>query len=254
MVARHFSGQKTLQLYGDELLTRCDSLLNDPAQYQETLCALADLYCQGYKLDWQNLHASATPRRISLPTYPFATERYWVEASTRPAVAVNGFGGAVLHPLLHRNTSDLSAQRFSTRLSGEEAYLRGVNGARVLPEIAHLEMVRSAVAAGEDAQDQVRLEQVEWLQPVVVGSDGLDLHIELFTEENGKTSYEIYSGVAEGEDDARLIHSQGWFGIEAIEAEIIEPETPTEELLTYPQEIPSMAAELQVHHKAACSR
>src|SRR5882757_7186863 len=81
---------------------------------------------------------------------------------------------SVLHPLLHRNTSDLSAQRFSARLSGEEAYLHGVNGARVLPEVAHLEMARAAVAAaaGEDTQDRVRLEQVEWLQPVVVGPDG----------------------------------------------------------------------------------
>src|SRR6185369_14014037 len=78
-VARHFSGQKALQLYGDELLTRCDALRNDPAKYQETLCALADLYCQGYQLDWRTLHASAAPRRISLPTYPFATERYWIE-------------------------------------------------------------------------------------------------------------------------------------------------------------------------------
>ena len=62
-VARNFSGQKVLQLYGDELLARCDALRNDPAKYQETLCALAELYCQGYELDWQNLHASATPRR-----------------------------------------------------------------------------------------------------------------------------------------------------------------------------------------------
>jgi acyl transferase domain-containing protein/acyl carrier protein/SAM-dependent methyltransferase len=250
-VARHFSGQKTLLLYGNELLQRCDGLRNDPAQYQETLCALADLYCQGYALDWQNLHASATPRRIPLPTYPFATERYWVEASARPAVAVNGFGGAVLHPPLHRNTSDLSAQRFSTRLSGEESYLRGVNGARVLSEVAHLEMARAAVAAaaGEDAQDEMRLEQVEWLQPVIVGPDGLDLHVELFPEDGGKTGYEIYSGTAEGED-ARLIHSHGWFCTEAIQPEeAAESEPPTEELLTYPQVIPSTSAELHVHHK-----
>jgi acyl transferase domain-containing protein len=78
-VARHFAGQKPLQLYGDELLARCESLLNDPAQYQETLRALAELYCQGYQLAWQSLHPSATPRRIPLPTYPFARERYWVE-------------------------------------------------------------------------------------------------------------------------------------------------------------------------------
>jgi 3-oxoacyl-(acyl-carrier-protein) synthase/NAD(P)-dependent dehydrogenase (short-subunit alcohol dehydrogenase family)/acyl carrier protein len=89
-VARHFSGQKALQLVGNGLLARCDGLLDDSAKYQETLCALADLYCQGYQLDWQNLHASATPRRISLPTYPFATERYWVETVDN-IVTKNGF-------------------------------------------------------------------------------------------------------------------------------------------------------------------
>ena len=119
----------------------------------------------------------------------------------------------VLHPPLHRNTSDLSAQRFSTRLSGEEFYLRDhvVSGARVLPGVAHLEMARAAVAAatGEDAQDGMRLQQVVWLRPVVVGPDGLDLHVELFAEEDGKIGYEIYSGVAGGNDEDRVIHSQG---------------------------------------------
>ncbi len=139
---------------------------------------------------------------------------------------------SVPHPLLHRNTSDLSAQRFSTRLSGEEAYLSGVNGARVLPDVAHLEMARAAVAAaaGEDARDRVRPEQVEWLQPVVVGSEGLDLHVELFAEEDGKTGYEIYSGAAAADDEARLIHSHGWFAIEAIEEQIIEPKIPAENI------------------------
>ena len=138
----------------------------------------------------------------------------------------------VPYPLLHRNASDLSAQRFSTRLNGDEAYLHGVNGARVLPEAAHLEIARAAVAAvtGDDTQDQVRLEQVEWLQPVVVGSDGLDLHVELFAEEDGKTGYEIYSGAAEAEDEARLIHSHGCFAIGAIEEQTIEPEIPAENI------------------------
>ena len=89
-VARHFAPQKALQGYGNELLGRCDGLLDDAASYQETLSALADLYCQGYDLAWHNLHKSANPRRIPLPTYPFATERYWVETSADVAEAVAG--------------------------------------------------------------------------------------------------------------------------------------------------------------------
>ena len=74
---------------------------------------------------------------------------------------------AVLHPLLHRNTSDLSALRFSTRLSGEEFYLRDhvVGGRKILPAVAHLELARAAVsaAAGEDEQGGVSLQQVTWI-------------------------------------------------------------------------------------------
>ena len=62
---------------------------------------------------------------------------------------------------------------------------------------------------------EVRLEQVEWLRPVVVGTEGLDLHVELFAEEAGRTGYEIYSG---GEDEERVIHSQGWAVVEPLGA------------------------------------
>ena len=71
-----------------------------------------------------------------------------------------------------------------------------------------------AAAAGADAHPEVRLEQVEWLVPVVVGAGGLELHVELFDEADGKTGYEICSGVAAGADEARVIHSQGWAVVE----------------------------------------
>ena len=46
---------------------------------REILYALADLYCQGYILDWEKLFGDARPRRLSLPTYPFARTRFWTE-------------------------------------------------------------------------------------------------------------------------------------------------------------------------------
>ena len=50
--------------------------------YLETLQALASLYVKGYEVDWDLLHAGESRRRIALPTYPFAKERYWVPASS----------------------------------------------------------------------------------------------------------------------------------------------------------------------------
>jgi amino acid adenylation domain-containing protein len=46
--------------------------------YRERLLAMADLYTKGYSLDWDRLLPDNAGRRISLPTYPFDGERYWV--------------------------------------------------------------------------------------------------------------------------------------------------------------------------------
>jgi acyl transferase domain-containing protein/enoyl-CoA hydratase/carnithine racemase/aryl carrier-like protein len=40
---------------------------------------LLDAWAQGADIDWHQLYRAAKPRRISVPTYPFARQRYWVE-------------------------------------------------------------------------------------------------------------------------------------------------------------------------------
>lgn len=42
--------------------------------------ALGDLWSAGYALDWRRIEPDAAGQRISLPTYPFARDRHWVEA------------------------------------------------------------------------------------------------------------------------------------------------------------------------------
>ncbi|HET8841772.1 MAG TPA: beta-ketoacyl synthase N-terminal-like domain-containing protein, partial [Ktedonobacteraceae bacterium] len=38
---------------------------------------LMDLWVRGLSFDWNRLYGSVKPRRVSLPTYPFARKRYW---------------------------------------------------------------------------------------------------------------------------------------------------------------------------------
>ena len=66
---------------------------------------------------------------------------------------------AQLHPLLHRNTSDFSGQRFSSTFSGDEFFLRDhvVAGRRMLPGVACLEMAREGL---------IELSQVEPFAPI----------------------------------------------------------------------------------------
>jgi acyl transferase domain-containing protein len=78
-IPQDFKGQKAFEQYARELLKQSRTLKENQSKYQEILFALADLYCQGYELEWKQLFGAVKPQRIHLPAYPFAKEEYWVE-------------------------------------------------------------------------------------------------------------------------------------------------------------------------------
>ncbi|WP_217613748.1 polyketide synthase dehydratase domain-containing protein, partial [Bacillus sp. GbtcB14] len=81
------------------------------------------------------------PKRISVPVYPFAKEPYWPKKAEKKTSAAHT-GISVLHPLVQQNTSDLAVQRFSSRCTGTEFFLKDhvVREKAVLPGAAYLEM------------------------------------------------------------------------------------------------------------------
>jgi acyl transferase domain-containing protein/acyl carrier protein/SAM-dependent methyltransferase len=177
---------------------------------------LLKLWVKGLDLDWNKLYADKKPHRISLPTYPFARERYWVpEMEKGPSgKTVEAENTITMHPLLHQNTSDFTEQRFSSTFTGREFFLADhvVKGLRVMPGVAYLEMARAAVfkASGieETEQTWIRLQNVIWARPIAVGEQPVKVHIGLFPEDSGEIAYEIYS---EQETNNRepVLHSQG---------------------------------------------
>lgn len=173
---------------------------------------LMNLWTKGLIVDWDKLYGDTKPRRISLPTYPFARERYWVpEAGKSQAL---GDRVQVIHPLLHQNTSDLSEQRYSSTFTGQEFFLADhvVKGKHVLPGVAYLEMARAAVeqAAGvlKEGTTGIRLKDIVWIRPIVVGDQPIQVDISLFPEDNGEISYEIHSR-SEGNGAEPVLHNQG---------------------------------------------
>ncbi len=61
------------------------SLRQGHSEWQQMLESLASLYVNGLEVDWEGFErdytASGQRRRISLPTYPFQRERYWITQS-----------------------------------------------------------------------------------------------------------------------------------------------------------------------------
>ncbi|WP_404941319.1 amino acid adenylation domain-containing protein [Pseudomonas danubii] len=149
---------------------------------------LLELWVKGLNFDWALLGMpKGSVRRISLPGYPFARERIWVSGDVQFPLQVESLGEARLHPLLHRNVSDLAQQKFTAVFSGAEFFLRDhrVGRQKVLPGVAYLEMAREALSRslGDRASSAtLSLCHLVWSQPLTLSEQGtepatLEIHI-----------------------------------------------------------------------------
>ena len=176
---------------------------------------LADLWVKGLEFDWRKLHTDRKPSLISLPTYPFARDRYWLPCVVDRS-AMSGMGVPVLHPLLHTNTSDFFGQSYASEFTGEEFFLAdhqigadGSNRHKILPGVAYLEMVRAAVDLALPAHSgtrQMEIRNVVWAQPIAV--DGTkQVFVALSANSESIVDFEVQTSGADTYD--RVIHCQG---------------------------------------------
>jgi acyl transferase domain-containing protein/acyl carrier protein len=171
------------------------------------LSRIAELWAHGLDLDWKRLHGQVTPRRISLPLYPFAKERYWIDTAAEVAAATRE---SVLHPLLHSNTSDLNEHRYSSIFTGEESFF---DGGRELPGTVALEMARAAIERSWPAQPDapfLELRDVVWGQPLLFAGS-TEVHTSLMPFDDEQVDFEIYSA------DAVFCQGRAAWSVERVE-------------------------------------
>ncbi|MVA81559.1 SDR family NAD(P)-dependent oxidoreductase [Agrobacterium vitis] len=200
--------QVALKTYGNQCIDACRDT-DDETAYLGHLASIADLYVQGYELNFRALFAPGS-RRIPLPTYPFARERHWVEGSVTAGRAT---GATTLHPLLHWNMSDLSGVRFTSRFTGEEFFLKDhvIRGEKILPAVAYLEMVRAAlqlVLPDDGAAVEMEVQNTVWLQPLVV-AHAEDVSITLSPLPAGEPQRLFAFAVVSGAKDQPRLHCEG---------------------------------------------
>jgi polyketide synthase PksN len=179
--------------------------------------ALMDLWVRGLEWDWNTLYGEVKPRRISLPTYPFARKRYWVDTTINGQLAEARTVAEMLHPLLHRNISVLGQQSYSSTFGGEESFLvrhhvDGDAGQKVLPAVAYLEMARVAVEKAVPTPHQsihLELHKIACGRPTVARKDR-QVNVTLFRKSQEQADFEIYS-VGQGPENLaeEIIHCQG---------------------------------------------
>jgi polyketide synthase PksM len=158
---------------------------------------LAQLWVTGVDIDWVSLHDGKRHSIISLPTYPFAKERYWVPEGDggRPVKA------RVSHPLA--GNPDLrqslgSGIVFSSILRKDNSVAGGMRLGKmnVFPGMAYLEIAFAAASRIED-NGAFTLEDVLWMKSMTLGDEGKEIRIAI-EENDGVLQFRIL-----GLDDER---------------------------------------------------
>lgn len=172
------------------------------------LVRLAKLWVSGGEIDWRWLYQDQVPRRVSLPTYPFARERHWLTKSAQALRPVRAGEAETrrLHPLLGVNHSTINTLRFSTRLSGDEFFLTDhlIAGEKVLPGVTYLEMAR---AAAEFAAEKrvTGIKNIVWARPITVAGDPREVFINLYPQPEAL----VYEITTQDQSQAPVVHAQG---------------------------------------------
>jgi len=171
---------------------------------QQDLHQLSKAWVNGQHVEWANLHAPHTRKRLALPGYVYQRQRYWVTKSKSDAANPS------LHPLIDTNVSTLEEQTFRKTFRPSEFFLRDhqLGNNRILPGVAYLEM---ALAAGQLAtREQVSaLRDVRWFKPIFVNEGSHTFDIGLIPERDG-IHFEVY----QQHNDSRQIYSQGVIGFD----------------------------------------
>ncbi len=169
---------------------------------------LIEAWVNGVEVDWNQLYKEITPRRISLPTYPFARERYWFNlADSEKGKSQAEF--EKIHPLLHYNSSVLSQQCYTSNFNGKEFFIaeHKIQDQNSMPHSTYLEMARVAVEKAmpdRSISKFLEFQDTTWGSPLIV-LEKKQVNIALFENNPEEIGYEIYS--KEGEEE--IIHCGG---------------------------------------------
>ena len=151
---------------------------------------LARTYLAGGDMSWETLPGDEAARRISMPTYPFARESYWIPATAAPAGGGSG-----------------DERVFHHRLHPDQPLVRDhiVDGRPLLPAAGHLELLHDGLRS-VIGTEPVTLTRLVWLRPVFVSEEStVDVAIRPGAEP-GRYAFELRST---GPDGDTQVHSRG---------------------------------------------
>lgn len=187
---------------------------------QGTYTKLTEFWVRGGSIDWRTLYqADSKQKRLSLPTYSFALERYWPVDQTVLSLQGLATGLDADHSFIHRNVSTAFQLSFLTTYTGSEFFLKDhiVQQSSTLPGVVHLEMGLEAVrraldvapvelTSGQELLTSIQVRDILWLRPVVMFGEPITLRTHVNAVSRSQADFSICSQKA---DDKEFVYSQG---------------------------------------------
>lgn len=200
--------QQQLSHQADDFIV---SILNAKASEERlnTLTELQASWVRGANPDWSVLFStesnSGQCRRVSLPTYPFAQESCWVEATVAAEKALNQGASAKTfnHPLLDQCVvKSYGFHLYRVNLSARKHWELAdhiVKGVCVLPGTCYIEIMLQVAtqlrgAHYHDHPWPLVFERVQFLSPFsIYPKENRDLHIQVQEKDHARYSIRIVS-------------------------------------------------------------
>ncbi len=183
-------------------------------EYQQMLSSLAELYVQGAKVDWLGFDQDYSCNKVTLPTYPFQRQKYWVESSEKDVLEIYQKAKDI-HPLLgHRVNNAGKQQIFESFLKAKNpAYLSDhkVFEFVLFPATGHLE-IATAAAKKMFANRQVTVADVAITKGLILPeTENKIVQTILTPTENNSYKFEIFSTqkVENQELPEWILHTEG---------------------------------------------
>ena len=182
--------------------------------WAQLFASLSELYVNGVAVDWSGFDRDYSRRRLTLPTYPFQRERYFVERSMKKSDGPET--APVLHPLAARRLSSPSLKDivFESEISAtSHPFLKDhrVFGRIIFPPAAYVEAVSAAANLG--------LEKNPWaIENLVIGealaledSETKRLQTVLSRHKDGGAYFQLFSSrvTSLGAEDTWHLHASG---------------------------------------------
>lgn len=154
----------------------------DINSYKRNYEEILNLWLHGYSMTWSKLYEGLKTTKLSLPTYPFIREKYWINKENIPEFI--------------ENKSREDKKKIKVEFHKDEFLLKDhiINGNKVLPGVTIIEIVQDAFKKSITCEDNssITIKDLYWSNPIMLQGEKIKLNLELKNSGDNQCKFSLY--------------------------------------------------------------